>query len=371
MNKNSFFLIHARKNLPSHNRLVLFPVSAVLLGASDVVSALAVDEKDSKVERVEAGEKHAPALGNALHDLGAVKHSVAKHIRGGHGALGQNHVASEARGQTERQRLHPVAKVVDVARHAPPARGQESGATLGLQVGQAGDAGVVGGLAEDGLLGVGCTEDVQADGKRGGEGSNARPAEVSGIDGEVAALRRVNEGNPDNIAESKHEAETVGDDIHHAENTSLGILALEDVVALDSRDENHTVGNVAVVAVLLGDKGEIQQKPASQTGAHLQPSLDVNLSKDGEVDAGVELAANIKVINQVSGVAALGKLTKLAVASLDREASSINVNGNSPGKDNVGGEELQVVFVHPSPDDEIGAVDVSADSASCDLDKSR
>ena len=79
--------------------LVLWPVGSVLDGAGVVVPDGAVDEEDGEVGAVEVGD----------------------------GAL---EAAEEAPGEGH----EPVAGVVDLASHAPPARGEEARATLGLYV---------------------------------------------------------------------------------------------------------------------------------------------------------------------------------------------------------------------------------------------
>ena len=82
-----------------HTRLVLFPVGAILHRAEVVISDRSVDKEDRKVDGIEVGKR-----------------------RGG--------AAAQAPGESH----HPVARVVDLARHAPPAGGEQTRAASCLHV---------------------------------------------------------------------------------------------------------------------------------------------------------------------------------------------------------------------------------------------
>lgn len=137
------------------------------------------------------------------------------------------------------------------------------------------------------LLVIGGLEDIDAENKDGTHCRNPRPAQMHGVGGGVAALGGVQERNPGEIAEGEHEAQSVGGNVHPGRDAGSVVLAAEHIVGLNGRREDNAVGDVAVVAVLLGDEGQIQQDPPSQTGTDFAPGLDVDFPKKWQSDAGV------------------------------------------------------------------------------------
>lgn len=187
--------------------------------------------------------------------------------------------------------------------------------------------------------------------------------------GEVAALGRVEEGHPHEVAEAQHEAEAVGGDVHHGQHARLAPLAGQHVPALHAGREDDAVGDEAVVAVLLRDEGEVEEQPARQPRPHLAPGLDVDLTEKGESDARVEFASDVKVVGGASGVAASGELAHVRVwiVGLHAEATEVHVEGQGVCNQNVGAKQLHVVFREVSPDEEVGAVQVCSNGAGCQL----
>lgn len=141
------------------NLAVLFPVLAVLAVTLVVVTALAVDEEDGKVQDVKVGDEHAPSLGLPLDNLSAIPHHE-RPLDLGTGA--QDLVAGETSGQAVGPRLDPVAEVVDVSGNSPPARNEKLATLLGLDVLELRHLGIVGVGSEVVLLAVGRAEDVEA-----------------------------------------------------------------------------------------------------------------------------------------------------------------------------------------------------------------
>lgn len=299
-------LVNTRQNLPSNNLLILLPVLAILLGASNIIPPFTMNEQNGKVQHVKVRKDHAPATSRTLNDLTPVKHrDSTRHSA----ASSEDLVPRNGSRQAERRSLEPVAKVVDMPRPAPPSTGKQPRTALRLDERQILDTRVIRLRAEDLLLIIRRAEDVQTRREDGKDAGNASPAQVDGVDGEVAGLSGVEKGHPNDVAKRQHEAQAVGGDVHHGEQAGLHELALEDVVALHGGGEEDAVGKVAVGAVLLCAEGEVEDDPAGQTGAHLQPGFEVDLAEEREGDAGVQFAADVDVVDEAAGVAADGQLT--------------------------------------------------------------
>lgn len=137
-------------------------------------------------------------------------------------------------------------------------------------------------------------------------------------------------------------------------------------------DQDDGVGNSAKVAILLRDKGEIDDDPAEHTRAELAPRLDVDLTEDGEGDTRVQLATNEPVVEQVAGAAASGKLASVGVAwVLDAERTNIAESGQKVGDEDVGGDDANKVVSDERPDREVGAMGDSASGESSQDEESR
>ena len=95
--------------------------------------------------------------------------------------------------------------------------------------------------------------------------------------------------------------------------------------------------------------GQVEEDPAQHAGAQFAEDFDVDQAEEGEGDARVELPADEPVVNEVAGVATLGKLALLFVFWLDGEAGGVDVAGEGEGDDEVGGDELWLVVPDVSP----------------------
>lgn len=260
--------------------LVLGPVLTILLRTRSIVSAFPVNEKDSEVEHVKVREDYTPALRLILSNNAAVEHLGS--MSSCNGAAGrEDGVTGNTGRQAERRCLQPVPKVVDVTRLAPPAGSEKLCTSLRLEVRQAGHFWIVGIAAEEVLLRVGGSEDIQTSNKHSTGSSNARPSKVNWVDGEVTSLGRIQEWYPSEVAECQHIAEAVGSDIHHRHDSSLQVLSVEHVIGLESRNENDAVRNIAVSPILLSNEGQIYENPSSKPLAHLAECLEVNLAEEG------------------------------------------------------------------------------------------
>jgi hypothetical protein len=65
--------------------------------------------------------------------------------------------------------------------------------------------------------------------------------------------------------------------------------------------EDDAIRDVAIVAILLGYKGEIKQDPPGQTRADFAPGLDVDFTEEWQCDAGVKFTADEEVVDRITG----------------------------------------------------------------------
>lgn len=145
---------------------------------------------------------------------------------------------------------------------APPAGDEELAARRRLDVVQVSDSGVVGVGAEAVLFVVGAAEDVVSKPLHGEDSDSARNSQLDGVNGEIASLEGVDERDPDEIAKGKHEAETVSRDVHGRQDGRLHPQRVKHVDGLECGDEENTVGDVPMKAILVCDESEIHQNPS-------------------------------------------------------------------------------------------------------------
>lgn len=144
------------------------------------------------------------------------------------------------------------------------------------------------------LLAIGSSEDVVSD-EVDKENSNGQgKAELDGIEHQITRLEAVREGEPAEIANRQHEAESVGSDVHLGENTGLCkavnersesggrchliIERVDHVSGLEEEDEPHRVGHVGETAAtrsLLTDHADVVEDPKDQTGADFVERFEV------------------------------------------------------------------------------------------------
>lgn len=90
------------------------------------------------------------------------------------------------------------------------------------------------------LLRVGGPEDVVSGSLDGEHTRNGDRGELGRVEGEVAGLKCVGEGDPAEIANRQHEAEAVGDDIHGGEQSGLRGMGSKVESAFESWREGCT-----------------------------------------------------------------------------------------------------------------------------------
>jgi hypothetical protein len=66
-------------------------------------------------------------------------------------------------------------------------------------------------------------------------------------------------------------------------------------------------------------------------------------------------------------LSAEGELAELRVARADGEAVEVDEDGKEEGEGEVGGQDGEVVFCDPGPEEEVRAVEVGADCAGEEL----
>ena len=225
------------------------------------------------------------------------------------------------------------------------------------------DAWVLGVGAEAVLLVVRGAEDVVAQALDGKNSENALKTEIDGVHGQVAGLDAVGEGHPYEVTKRQHHAEAVLDDVDGRENGGLHVQSVERVDGLCDGYEDDRVSHAAVVAVLLHDEGQVHDDPAEHTRAQLAPSFDVDLTKDWQRDARVELAADEPIVQHVAGMATSGKFTAIRVIGvLNSEGVNVDECGEEVGNQDIGGDDADIVVGDEGPDGELGALRDSASS---------
>lgn len=247
---------------------------------------------------------------------------------------------------------------------APPAGRQQTAARVRLDVGEVRHLGIVGVGAEGVLLAVARAEDVVAGQLYGGNHHEVEGAEHDRVYAQVAGLQAIDERDPRQVSEGKHEAEAVGGDVHGGEDGGLHPQRVEHVPRLREGHDQHGVGDIAVGSILLGHEGQVQYDPAEQAGPQLHEGLDVDLDvEQRQDDARVELAADVPVVDDVAAVPTRRELALVGVAGPDGEGAEVDVCGQGVGDEDVGGEELEVVAVDERPHGEVRAHHPRAGSA--------
>ena len=240
---------------------------------------------------------------------------------------------------------------------APPAGNEELAACGRLDVFEVLDARVFRVRAEAVLLVVHGTEDVITDALHCENSGNTLDAELNWVDRQVAGLDTVGEGDPDEIAEGKHHAKAVSDDVDCGQNRWLHVEGVEGVDGLCYRDQDDRVGYATKVAVLLHDESKIHDDPPEHARAELTPCLDVNFSKDRQHDTWIELTANKPVVEHVARVTTSGELALVGVLGvLHIEGGNVAVGSQEVGDKDVAGQDANVVFSDECPDRELSAM---------------
>lgn len=349
-------LVNAGNDSPADSLLVLLPVIAVLTVALLVVTAVAMNEEHGKVHDVEVRNRDGPALCATLDDLAAVCENICANRVLNQATSRHDLVASKSGRQAVWPRLNPVTEIVDVTSNTPPASGEESAAGLGLDVLEVRNLGIVGVGAKRVLLVVGRAEDEEAEANQGEHGNQSKRTQSEGMERQVASLLGVDKGDPDKVSEGKHHAKTISGDVHGSQDGRLEPPGVDNVESLHDGNDDAAIGNMSVVAVLLGAPGTVEDDPAHHTRAQLAPLLDVDLADEGNGDAGVQLAADEPVVEQVASVTAGSELSAVLAALLDAEAADVDKRRDAVRNQDAGSEELQVVLANENPNGELGAL---------------
>src|SRR3989475_238644 len=236
--------IHPRHDPPPDLTAIRVPVRAVFRPADVVVAALAVDEQEDHVGEVEVRQ----------------------------GVL-------EPRGQTPGEGHDEVAEVVQMAREAPPAGGQQQRADGGAdELRRPSPHRPRRIAAEPMLLDVRGAEDGVARHVQGDDARRRRRQRVRVVH-EVVGLNGVRERHPDEVAPREHPAEFLVLDVPRGEDRLLVEEIVGDVEELERVDEQHRRRHRAVPLVLRGRERQIEEDPEDQAGAALAEILEVEAAE--------------------------------------------------------------------------------------------
>lgn len=179
--------------------------------------------------------------------------------------------------------------------------------------------------AEDVFLRVGATEDIIACEIDGEDDEGAQGAELDRVDGQIARLQGVDEGQPDQVAEGEHETETVRGDVHGREDGWLVPERVEDVDPLEDGHQKHTIGYVAVQFVLMRHERQIEKEPAQHARSKLAEDFDVDRPEIWNVHARIQFAPYEPVVDQIASESAGGEVAVgIILPGSDGETSDVD-----------------------------------------------
>lgn len=171
-------------------------------------------------------------------------------------------------------------------------------------------------------------------------------------------MQTVRERHPNEIAERKHQAKAVADDVDGGQHRGLHVVAIEHIESLGECDEYDGVCNFSEVPILLHNEGQIKNHPAKHTRANFSPSLDVDLTEDRKRNARVQLTADEPVVQDVAAVATSCKLAHAGVLGmLDGEGGHVDVGSQGVRGQDVGCEKSKVVLRDEGPNAEFSTLD--------------
>ena len=229
-----------------------------------------------------------------------------------------------------------------MSRDPPPSRDYQSGPTLCLHCLEVRDAGGVGIRAEFVLLRVGRTEDPVAKEVHCKDGKDAERAEVDGVQCQVAGLDGVCYWQPGQVTKDQHVAKAVGGDVHGGEHRGLVDVAVKDIPELEDVGEDDGIGEVAIGAVLVGARREVEDDPQGEAWAEFAEGLEVEIREKGV--SRVEFAANEPVVERIARLTASRK-------QRGRLAVGVDVQEGREGdtKEVKGGHKVEVVIPQVDP----------------------
>ena len=185
-------------------------------------------------------------------------------------------------------------------------------------------------------------------------------AQLDRVDSKVACVQAVSKRQPYYVAQSQHETEAVRDDVDGRQHCRLHIQRVEDVERLRGRRDNHGVSDGAIITILPGHHGAIEDDPAEEAWPQLHPSLDVDLAKDWKVNARVELSADEPVVDDIAAGTAKCKFPFVFVVRLDAETVDVDERGEHVCNDEVTSNQRNEIIPNESPHDEVGPLDDGA-----------
>mmetsp|Transcript_18439 Transcript_18439/g.69773 ORF Transcript_18439/g.69773 Transcript_18439/m.69773 type:complete len:394 (-) Transcript_18439:86-1267(-) len=250
--------------------LVLLPVVAVLDAAHVVVPIGAVHQEDAEVDGVEVRDDV----------LGAAE-------------------------KAPREAHEPVACVVDLPCHAPPATDEKLPAPLRRQRLEVRNLRTAGIPSKRVLLAICSAEDRVAHHLEQNYCGQRIGRQLRVAIYQVSRLQRVGERHPGEVAEGQHEPKAVRGDVHRRQNRPLVVLGVPDVQPLKHIDEDHGRGDVSEPLILLERAAQIEHRPSDQAWPKLAKLLEIKIA-----NARVQLAADEEVVDHIVRLASLGELLR-------------------------------------------------------------
>ena len=106
--------------------------------------------------------------------------------------------------------------------------------------------------------------------------------QVDGVSVQVVGLHVVHEGEEDGITVAQHPAEVVVGNVDRAQVPVFIVEEVDDIGSLEEIDEDHAIGDIAVLLVLGAKEGEVDEGPSNDAGSAVVEQLEVpELSETG------------------------------------------------------------------------------------------
>ncbi len=237
------------------------------------------------------------------------------------------HEVRESGRQAPGEGEDDLGHVVEVARHAPPAGGEEKAFVLGAVGSAVGGADQSGRTAPHGrvsvrgphplALGVGGVVDVDRADPEQENGRRERPGQVVRAQHEVLGGERIDRRDPGHDAPADIVAETVVHDVERGEVAAFPPEEPEQVNERERGGYQHRVAELpgGIQLSLFGGEGADDQAPAH----HAEAAIDELLQVDAK-EGGMQLDAPVVVPDEVAGETAILGSGPIAALEIKEEA---------------------------------------------------
>jgi hypothetical protein len=175
----------------------------------------------------------------------------------------------EASGHAPGEAHHQVAEVVRMTTASPPSAGNQFSTSLCLHELE---TLFVLAIAEIVFLTISGAEDVVTREVEKKDQDGIDRTQLNRVEGEITSLESVCEGHPSKVANGKHVAKSVGDNIHGGEDGGLIVHGVKDVPSLEGVDKPHGIcdtGDATEADRLFTEQADINECPKDETWAKL------------------------------------------------------------------------------------------------------